>query len=359
MNMDWQLPSLWPSTWFQCCTQDSSDSSRVAPARLGLPFGKCRGLDEEDEFFDCAETDADLCRLRSDISIASTPSTRIPESYGGISFNSGWHQTSSPCLEEVGDPTEIANAMALLGRTRRSFSERNPQASPEGPEMDWANMATARRLWRACEGNERRADKAFLQAMEIRLRDRALYTTLRFQKCCDMRIIGYDQEKRPVVYFCAASQTEGLGSMKDQFIASLEAASRMSSNCADGQLVLIVDMHGLQTRLNADFSAINDLAETLGCVFAERMRRIIIVDFSSAAQTLWWIIKPFLSHVTQRKFSFVCAKKAKELCRDELDQGTAKAAIESFEVNREDVAEQTREMHNERTTVPFWSPGPE
>lgn len=225
--------------------------------------------------------------------------------------------------------------------------------------MDWANMATARRLWRACEGNERRADKAFLQAMEIRLRDRALYTTLRFQKCCDMRIIGYDQEKRPVVYFCAASQTEGLGSMKDQFIASLEAASRMSSNCADGQLVLIVDMHGLQTRLNADFSAINDLAETLGCVFAERMRRIIIVDFSSAAQTLWWIIKPFLSHVTQRKFSFVCAKKAKELCRDELDQGTPKAAIESFEVNREDVAEQTREMHNERTTVPFWSPGPE
>eukprot|EP00439_Symbiodinium_sp_Y106_P043251 s2824_g5.t1 len=86
MNMDWQLPSLWPSTWFQCCTQDSSDSSRVAPARLGLPFGKCRGLDEEDEFFDCAETDADLCRLRSaDPSAAGVVGdVGVSEKYGDV-----------------------------------------------------------------------------------------------------------------------------------------------------------------------------------------------------------------------------------------------------------------------------------
>ena len=64
--------------------------------------------------------------------------------------------------------------------------------------------------------------------MEFRLRDRRLYTTLRFeaffeefpemdtwhdmtcldhtisdaQKRCDMRIIGFDKESRPVLYFC-------------------------------------------------------------------------------------------------------------------------------------------------------------
>jgi len=343
----------WPLSWLSCCTRESSELSGARPVRLHLPFGKCRGLEDKQEFFDCAETNEDLFRLRSDISIASTPSTRIPESEGGISFSSsGWQDTRLSQPEAVG-AGEVAKAMELLRRTRRVFLERNADAGAEGPEMEWANLETARRLWRACEGNKPRADRAFLQAMEIRYRDRELYTTLRFQKCCDMRIIGYDRDKRPVVYFCAASQKEGLAFMKDQFIASLEAASRMSSAGSDGQVILIVDMHGLNSRLNADFRAVTDLAETLGCVFAERMRRIIIVDFSSAAQTLWWIVKPFLSQVTQQKFSFVGANKAKILCRDELEEGTATTAIQSFEVNRADVPEEVRERHNMQSTVPF------
>lgn len=30
-------------------------------------------------------------------------------------------------------------------------------------------------------------------------------------------------------------------------------------------------------------------------VFAERLCRIVVVDFSAAAQTIWWMLKPFLS----------------------------------------------------------------
>ena len=41
--------------------------------------------------------------------------------------------------------------------------------------------------------------------MELRLRDRRLYTSLDFEKNCDMRIIGYDREKRPVLYFCVGA----------------------------------------------------------------------------------------------------------------------------------------------------------
>lgn len=240
--------------------------------------------------------------------------------------------------------------MALLERTRMSFVERNPQAA-NGPEMDWANDDTARRMWTACEGNQRRADKAFLQAMEIRLRDRPLYHSLHFEKRCDMRIIGYDKENRPVLYFCALSQKDWLSCIKDQFLATFEAARRMSTT--DGRLVCIVDMHGLQARLNADYTAVKDLADSMGCVFAERMDRIIIVDFSTAAQTIWWMLKPFLSEVTQRKFSFVSLRKGKDLVRRELDEATAKDVIRSFEVNRSDLSDHERAQHNDQTTVPF------
>lgn len=201
--------------------------------------------------------------------------------------------------------------------------------------------------------SEELTNKAFLQAMEIRLRDRRLYTTLQFEKRCDMRIIGYDKENRPVLYFCALSQKDWLSSIKDQFLATFEAARRMSST--DGRIVCIVDMYGLQPRLNADYTAVKDLADSMGCVFAERMARIIIVDFSTAAQTIWWMLKPFLSEVTQRKFSFISARKAKDLVLNELEEATVKKVLKSFEVNRSELSDGDRERHNELTTVPFLS----
>ena len=335
MDFSWIWPSDWTSGLF-CCT---SEAPRSTPLRLPhLELG-CR----KDEFFDCVETNEDLKRLRSDISVASTPSTRVPESEGGLSPSISAYSLASS-HEEV-------KAMALLERTRRSFLERNPSAGADGPEMAWANDETARRIWGACEGNQRRADKAFLQAMEFRLRDRRLYTTLRFEKRCDMRIIGFDKESRPVLYFCALSQKDWLSSITDQFLATFEAARRMSST--DGRIVCIVDMHGLQARLNADYTAVKDLADSMGCVFAERMCRIILVDFSTAAQTIWWMLKPFLSEVTQRKFSFISARKAKDLVLNELEEATARKVIKSFEVNRSDLSDAERERHNELSTVPF------
>mmetsp|Transcript_132983 Transcript_132983/g.315160 ORF Transcript_132983/g.315160 Transcript_132983/m.315160 type:complete len:354 (-) Transcript_132983:60-1121(-) len=341
------LSTLWPSSWLLCCTTKREPSSSVLPVRLLL---SCKGIEEE--YFDCAETHDDLRRVRSDISIASTPSTCVPESESGFSTQFYFNQTEhTPVQVSDMDPSDVVLALDLMDRTRRIFLEKHPHAGADGPEMQWANEDTARRIWRACEGNQRRADNTFLQAMGIRLRDRKLYTTLEFEKRCDMRVIGYDKDKRPVLYFCALSQRDGLAQIRDQFLATFEAARRMASS-ADGRMVCIVDMHGLQTRLNADFTAVNDLAETLGTVFAERMSRIIIVDFSYAAQTVWWMLKPFLSEVTQRKFSFVGAEKAGDLVRNELDEATARKVVKSFEVNRASL-DKAREAHNEQTTIPF------
>lgn len=344
MDLSWIWSASDWTSGLLCCTSQAHHSRKAAvglPLSHVEPYGKCK----EDQFFDCVETNEDLCRLRSDSSITSTPSTRLPESEGGLSPSFSSYSLSS-LDEEV-------KAMDLLERTRKSFMERNPSAGADGPEMAWANDDTARRIWGACEGNQRRADKAFLQAMEIRLRDRRLYTTLQFEKRCDMRIIGNDKENRPVLYFCALSQKDWLSSIKDQFLGTFEAARRMSST--DGRIVCIVDMHGLQPRLNADYTAVKDLADSMGCVFAERMARIIIVDFSTAAQTIWWMLKHFLSEVTQRKFSFISARKAKDLVLNELEEATAKKVLKSFEVNRSELSDGDRERHNELTTVPFLS----
>eukprot|EP00435_Cladocopium_sp_Y103_P044643 s567_g12.t1 len=306
------LGGIWSSDWtygLLCCTSEAHQS-RKAPIGLPLshsePYWKCK----EDQFFDCVETNEDLYRLRSDSSGASTPSTRLPdtefaESEGGLSPSISSYSLAS-LDEEV-------KAMGL-------------------PEMAWANDDTARRMWAACEGNQRRADKAFLQAMEIRLRDRRLYTTLQFEKRCDMRIIGYDKENRPVLYFCALSQKDWLSSIKDQLESKMMGES---AGCLR--------------------QTVKDLADSMGCVFAERMARIILVDFSTAAQTIWWMLKPFLSEVTQRKFSFISARKAKDLVLNELEEATAKKVLKSFEVNRSELSDLDRERHNELTTVPFLS----
>ncbi|CAE8652707.1 unnamed protein product, partial [Polarella glacialis] len=185
----------------------------------------------------------------------------------------------------------------------------------------------------ATQGDQQQAVKMLLQALEIRRRDGILYQTLRYEALVDMRIIGHDHLQRPVIYFCAASQSDGLASIRDQIIVIFEGACRLSSEQSDGQVVLVVDMHGFHPRLNADFSSLKDLAETLGCVFAERIRRIVIVDFSRAATTVWWIIKPLLSHVTQNKFAFLGLKDAREFCATELAEVTADQVIHSFEVS--------------------------
>lgn len=67
------------------------------------------------------------------------------------------------------------------------------------------------------------------------------------------------------------------------------------------------------------------------------------------------MLKPFLSEVTQRKFSFISARKAKDLVLNELEEATVKKVLKSFEVNRSELSDGDRERHNELTTVPFLS----
>merc|ERR1712048_594360 len=111
-------------------------------------------------------------------------------------------------------------------------------------------------------------------------------------------------------------------------------------------------MHGLRPHLNMDFAALKDLTDILGTVYAERIFKIIIVDFSSAANAAWWMLKPMLRPVTREKFNFVGEREAKELSREMFDTATCQCICTTFDVNRDpNKTAEDRALHARRTNL--------
>merc|ERR1712232_487325 len=156
--------------------------------------------------------------------------------------------------------------------------------------------------------------------------------------------------EHPVIYMCARSQTTPLRTIMDQIVVTMEAACRLTSD--EGTLVFVIDMHGLRSHLNMDFAALKDLADILGTVYAERIFKIIIVDFSSAANAAWWMLKPMLRPATREKFYFVGERKAKELIREMFDTATCQCICTSLDVNRDpNKTAEDRALHARRTNL--------
>merc|ERR1712137_694290 len=135
-----------------------------------------------------------------------------------------------------------------------------------------------------------------------------------------MRVVGPDCEGRPVVYACARNQTHALKSIRDQILVTFEAACKIAED--DGTMILVLDMHGLKASLNMDFSVLKDLGNALGSVYAERLSKIVIIDFSSAVKMLWWLSKPLVSVTSQEKISFWDVQRAKDMFRTDLHTST-------------------------------------
>lgn len=216
--------------------------------------------------------------------------------------------------------------------------------------MEWADLSAAKRMLRATDVDMKKAVDMFVQALELRARYRELFRTMRCQTCCDIRIFSRDVESRPVIYMCAKSLNVPIGTIREQFMITFEAACRATEK--EGRVTFVIDMHGMRPRLYMDVTAIKDLANTLGTVFAERIHRVIIIDFSRAAQAAWWILKPMLQKKTRDKFAFVNKDKAVEMCRDVFTKNDHEKLCSTFEVNRDpNASEEERAVNARRTTM--------
>lgn len=335
-------------SWLVCCAVREDEATTTRPAVIPVMCYNPRGRKLHEDpmmFFDCAETEAELAALKSWRPLTDCHATKAAES----DQSEGGRPDCCSALAPLGC-AELAAAAAVLEHTREQWSQRVIDLRKSGPELEWATLSTARRMLRANIGDAQKAVAMFLQALEFRKRDRTLFQTMRCEAWSDIRVFGRDSEAHPVVYMCAGSQTAPLRSIRDQFVVTFEAACKLTSE--DGTVVFVVDMHGLKPHLNMDFSAIKDLADTLGTVYAERIFRIIIVDFSRAAQAVWWMLKPLLSPATRRKFAFVNEKQARELCQTDFDPANYERICSTFRINRDsNCTMEERALHARRTTL--------
>lgn len=221
------------------------------------------------------------------------------------------------------------------------------------PELEeWTSTDTCLRFLRAVQGNEAVAAQMLTKAIEVRVKDRELYSTMKCEVTCDIRVIGRDLQRRPVVYMCAGSQKCPLKDMVPQLCLAFEAAVRLSQNQGCGQVIMVADMHNFSPSLNMDLNAFKELGASFGTVFADRFAFILIVDFSFLARGMWSMCKPLLSDRTQQKINFVGLAKAKELVKERFMPPTTARVISAFDINRDRrTTEEDRQAHAHRTSI--------
>mmetsp|Transcript_113325 Transcript_113325/g.303995 ORF Transcript_113325/g.303995 Transcript_113325/m.303995 type:complete len:381 (-) Transcript_113325:25-1167(-) len=223
-----------------------------------------------------------------------------------------------------------------------------------GELEEWTQPPIVRRMLRAMGGDEEEAAGLLCRAIESRARRRELYRTLRLpgEPACDMRVIGYDLDRRPTIYLCCRNQQGGLVDILPQVFLTFEAAVRLCADLADGQVALIADMRDFSARRNMDLAAFQDLQASFGSVYADRLRFLLIVDFSWVAQAVWRACKPLLSERTRQKISFVDEAKARELVEARFPAKTRERIFTAFDINRDpgSTGEQRR-AHALRTSI--------
>jgi len=220
------------------------------------------------------------------------------------------------------------------------------------PELEeWGmQMSTCLRILRALDGDLRASITMLVKAVECRIRDRELYATLTTEVTSDVRIIGRDLDRRPVVYMCAKNQYTPCAESMFQLFLTFEAAVKLTQ--ADGQVHLVVDMRGIKVSYYMDMPAITRLTDTMGTVFAERICTVTIVDFSMIAQGLWQIGQPILTEKTKNKITFLSEPKARDLLRERLQPETFKRLTSAFDINRDKRSTvEDREAHARRTSI--------
>lgn len=243
------------------------------------------------------------------------------------------------------DCSDLAAARMVLQSVQERWAEKmknkmktmeatlKEATSTDDVVVDWATLDAARRMLKANVGNVQKAIDMLESALEMRQRDRTLFSTLRCEARSDTRVMTRDLGGHPVVYFCSRSQQEPLRYMRDQFVVTFEAACKLTSEM--GQVSFIVDTTGLRMSLNMDPSAIKDISDVLGTIYAERIFTVTVIDFSWAAQILWKMLKPLLSQKTQDKFFFVPATTAKEMFIKNYDEEAYDRISKTMEINRD------------------------
>jgi len=230
-------------------------------------------------------------------------------------------------------------------RRRRSFSEAPPQHGAAASELlkgfsgaalhqaivadvhsqfpdgsaQWVTKFDAQRLLVATEGDVALARSKLAHA--VQWKRGTLNSWLAADNEREVRVIARGHQQRPLCYHCAAHQQWGDVLAANWACCFDKAIS--SSRDPLAQVDLIVDCTGFSLRMNMSISGWLKLAPSMDSFFAERIHRVIVLDFPGIAEFLWAGIRPLLAPKTANKVIFVSRKdprsmeKLYELCVDD------------------------------------------
>lgn len=162
------------------------------------------------------------------------------------------------------------------------------------------------------------ADKLEM-ALHWREQHEELLTTLRCEEASDLRVIGFDKERRPILYQCCRNQmlsnTRGL----EQYVVRMTQAISMMPPGVQ-TMTHMWDIHGLTLYLNLNPAAVVRLLKVLEGYFAGRLHELIVIDMPKIATFLKDAIWPVMPESTKQKVHFFSAAETithmKEACNE-------------------------------------------
>lgn len=336
------------------------------------------------EFFDCVETEEErreLIKGDEDVSLplpfcrrGTLRSFDLLDVIDDRSSNSrGLHNTCVGHSRECGDGVEVALEALQDGVQRRcrhvtqqvrdmwkrriADNERMSEALAEllqsgFPELDeWTTPSSVLRMLGAQDNDVNISIEVLMQAIELRILGRNLYKEMKCSVHCDMHVVARDKLNRPTIYICAGSQVDPLLYLKDQILLCFEAAVNLCDD-KNGQFTLVMDMRGFSARLNANPMSIRVLSDHLGTIYADRLAKIIVVDFSAVIQGIWMLVKPLLREKTRKKIAFVSRRKAEAMISEDWDADNHAKICDAFEINRSGSSTASERLaHAERASI--------
>lgn len=168
-------------------------------------------------------------------------------------------------------------------------------------EADWVAAADVQRMLVATEGDLSLARTKLCDA--VKWQARTLDAWLKRDGPREMRVIARGIKQRPLIYSSAHHQRAG-DILPAQWACCWHNAI-VDSRDPFVQIDVVLDCYGFQPFLNLSLRPYMSLAPSLDSFFAERIHRLVLIDFPSIAQFLYTGMKPFVPQKTLEKVVFV------------------------------------------------------
>jgi len=200
---------------------------------------------------------------------------------------------------------------------------------------EYVDEALCSRLLEKHGGDVQRSIGQLRKILAWRESNKDLLTKRQCRRTWDLRVIGADQARRPMLYCCFQSQTEavGRGSVEQFVVNTLAAIDNMPPGVETA--THIWDMHGMKWHLNLNPAGLLGVVDAIEGYFVGRLHKMVIIEMPGFARFLKEAVWPLLPARTKQKVLFMSYDEAAAHMRRECDAKTAERVLGAMARNRD------------------------